>query len=112
MGSKDKRGFEPSYQASGEHPLRLSPSPRRDTIIPSGVNVDTVKWTSEVMYRQNFYPRAGMQTRDHAIISNYLTINAKLESYPNGDTVHNTYAIAALQEIWYAFSLVVKRPLS
>jgi hypothetical protein len=64
------------------------------------------------MYRQNFYPRAGMQTRDHAIISNYLTINAKLESYPNGDTVHNTYAIAALQEIWYAFSLVVKRPLS
>ncbi|PMD39548.1 hypothetical protein L207DRAFT_460231 [Hyaloscypha variabilis F] len=88
-------GFEPlGYQASGEYPVRLSESPRRDTIIPSGVIADTVEWTGEVMYQQSF-PRAGMQIGDHAIIGNYLKIAAKLGSYPNGDTVDNAYAIAA-----------------
>jgi hypothetical protein len=59
MRKGGRRGFEPlGYQASGEYPVRLSKSHRRDNIIPSGVIADTVEWTGEVMYQQSF-PRTG-----------------------------------------------------
>lgn len=96
MNSKANRRTEPlGYRASSDHPLRLKKSIRRDTIIPRGVIFDTVKWIGEIIYRKSFYPGLGMLTKDHAIIRNYLRITGLLDSYPNGDTVHNAYAIVA-----------------
>jgi hypothetical protein len=52
---------------------------------------DTVSWTGQVMYPNSFYT----ETQDDPILHNFLSINAKLTSYPNGNVVQNAYAIVA-----------------
>ncbi|KAN0120202.1 Heterokaryon incompatibility protein (HET) domain containing protein [Hyaloscypha variabilis] len=78
------------YRSSGSLALKLKPVLRRDAITPSGVKFDIVSWTGQVMY-EGFDPEA----QDYTMLHNFLSINAKLTSYPNGDTVQNVYAIVA-----------------
>lgn len=93
MRSHPNRSEPLGYRASGNYPLRWEKSPRRDTIIPAGVIFDNVKWTGETIYRKSFYPGHGMPPKGHPIIRNHLCISASMDSYPNGETVENAYAL-------------------
>ena len=52
---------------------------------------DSVIWTGHVMDFESLYLKAPVDL----IFHNYLSISAKMTSYPEGDTVQNAFAIVA-----------------